>query len=85
MVRQLPPPHLKTAGPTAPPPHHRFSTETTSSVVVNHYTGADKLIPAIPGFRTSAGKFSIPFSWLFPVLLFMDWRLFEFHHGLHVS
>jgi hypothetical protein len=25
-------------------------------VVVNHYTNTDKLIPAIPGFRTSAGE-----------------------------
>ncbi|KAF2201248.1 hypothetical protein GQ43DRAFT_416197 [Delitschia confertaspora ATCC 74209] len=50
MVRQLPPPHLKTAGPTAPPPH-RF---TSNTVVENHFTGADKLIPSIPGFRTSA-------------------------------
>ncbi|KAF2188194.1 hypothetical protein K469DRAFT_724759 [Zopfia rhizophila CBS 207.26] len=53
MVRQLPPPHLKTAGPTSAPPQ-RYLGET---VVVNHYTGTDKLIPAIPGFRTSAGQY----------------------------
>ncbi|KAF2473908.1 uncharacterized protein BDR25DRAFT_256916 [Lindgomyces ingoldianus] len=50
MVRQLPPKPLISAGPTSAPPQ-RYLGET---VVVNHYTGTDKLIPAIPGFRTSA-------------------------------
>ncbi|KAF2796266.1 hypothetical protein K505DRAFT_323434 [Melanomma pulvis-pyrius CBS 109.77] len=42
------PPHIKV---TAHQPPQRFFEET---VVVNHYTNTDKLIPAIPGFKTSA-------------------------------
>jgi hypothetical protein len=53
MVRQLAPSHLKTAGPTSAPPQRYVHADT---VVVNHYTGANKLIPTVPGFRTSAGK-----------------------------
>jgi hypothetical protein len=45
------PPHIKV---TAHQPPQRFFEET---VVVNHYTNTDKLIPAIPGFKTSAGEF----------------------------
>lgn len=55
MRRQLPPTHIKVAGPTSHPPQ-RFLGDS-STVVVNHYTNADKLIPAIPGFKTSAGEF----------------------------
>jgi len=53
MRRQLQPPsHLKVAsGPIALPQRY-LGSET---VVVNHYAGTEKLIPAIPGFRTSAG------------------------------
>ncbi|KAF1994784.1 hypothetical protein P154DRAFT_364568 [Amniculicola lignicola CBS 123094] len=60
MRRQLPP-HIKVAGPptSAPPSIQRYlaestTTTTTQSVVVNHYSQADRLIPAIPGFKTSA-------------------------------
>ncbi|KAF2708921.1 hypothetical protein K504DRAFT_291781 [Pleomassaria siparia CBS 279.74] len=42
------PPHIKV---TAHQPQQRFFDET---IVVNHYTNTDKLIPAIPGFKTSA-------------------------------
>ncbi|KAJ4301522.1 hypothetical protein N0V90_003615 [Kalmusia sp. IMI 367209] len=45
------PSHLKVAsGPVALPQRY-LGAET---VVVNHYAGTEKLIPAIPGFRTSA-------------------------------
>ncbi|ORY16756.1 hypothetical protein BCR34DRAFT_86336 [Clohesyomyces aquaticus] len=64
MVRQLPPKPLISAGPTSAPPQ-RYLGET---VVVNHYTGADKLIPAIPGFRTSAGECNYFYS---PIITFL--------------
>ncbi|KAF2265858.1 hypothetical protein CC78DRAFT_177812 [Lojkania enalia] len=51
MRRQLPPTHIKVAGPTSQPPQRFLDSNT---VVVNHYSNADKLIPAIPGFKTSA-------------------------------
>jgi hypothetical protein len=54
------PPHIKV---TAHQPTQRFFEET---VVVNHYTNTDKLIPAIPGFKTSAGEYKTSFplvSW----------------------
>ncbi|KAH9882010.1 hypothetical protein J1614_001181 [Plenodomus biglobosus] len=55
MRRQLPPSHLKVPpGPQAFP-RQQFLGEST--VVVNHYSGLEKAIPAIPslpGFRTSA-------------------------------
>ncbi|PSN62200.1 hypothetical protein BS50DRAFT_139971 [Corynespora cassiicola Philippines] len=55
MGRQLPPSHLKVPpGPTALP--QRFLAN--DAVVVNHYSNSDKLIPAIPGFRTSAAFFT---------------------------
>jgi hypothetical protein len=65
MRRQLPPSHLKVPpGPHAFPRQH-FLGENT--VVVNHYSGFEKAIPAIPslpGFRTSAGMCSLYFkSW----------------------
>lgn len=62
MRRQLQTPsHLKVAsGPVALPQRY-LGPET---VVVNHYAGTEKLIPAIPGFRTSAGMFFIFFPWL---------------------
>ncbi|KAL5401620.1 hypothetical protein PMIN03_011371 [Paraphaeosphaeria minitans] len=45
------PSHLKVAsGPVALPQRYLGS----DTVVVNHYAGTEKLIPAIPGFRTSA-------------------------------
>ncbi|KAK3202886.1 hypothetical protein GRF29_154g1101279 [Pseudopithomyces chartarum] len=52
MRRQLQTPsHLKVAsGPVALPQRY-LGAET---VVVNHYAGTEKLIPTIPGFRTSA-------------------------------
>lgn len=57
MRRQLPPSHLKVPpGPHAFPRQH-FLGEST---VVNYYSGFEKAIPAIPalpGFRTSAGRF----------------------------
>jgi hypothetical protein len=49
------PPHIKV---TAHQPTQRFFEET---VVVNHYTNTDKLIPAIPGFKTSAGEYKTSF------------------------
>lgn len=56
MRRQLPPSRLLVPpGPQAFPQRH-FLGEST--VVVNHYSGIEKAIPAIPslpGFRTSAG------------------------------
>ncbi|EUC50806.1 hypothetical protein COCMIDRAFT_80997 [Bipolaris oryzae ATCC 44560] len=55
MRRQLPPTHLKVPpGPHAFPRQQFVGQET---VVVNHYAGIEKAIPAIPslpGFRTSA-------------------------------
>ncbi|KAH7398295.1 hypothetical protein BKA66DRAFT_437369 [Pyrenochaeta sp. MPI-SDFR-AT-0127] len=55
MRRQLPPSHLKVApGPHAFPQRHCLGEST---VIVNHYSGIEKAIPAIPslpGFRTSA-------------------------------
>ena len=58
MRRQLPPSKLLVPpGPQAFPQRH-FIGEST--VVVNHYSGIEKTIPAIPslpGFRTSAGMF----------------------------
>ena len=58
MRRQLPPSHLKVPpGPHAFPRQHFLGQDT---VVVNHYSGIEKAIPAIPslpGFRTSAGMF----------------------------
>ncbi|OAL54324.1 hypothetical protein IQ07DRAFT_583621 [Pyrenochaeta sp. DS3sAY3a] len=55
MRRQLPPSHLKVApGPHAFPQRHCLGEST---VIVNHYSGIEKTIPAIPslpGFRTSA-------------------------------
>jgi hypothetical protein len=60
MRRQLPPSKLLVPpGPQAFPQRH-FLGEST--VIVNHYSGFEKAIPAIPslpGFRTSAGMFSI--------------------------
>lgn len=57
MRRQLPPTHLKVPpGPHAFPRQQFIGQET---VVVNHYAGIEKAIPAIPslpGFRTSAGR-----------------------------
>ena len=57
MRRQLPPTHLKVPpGPHAFPRQQFLGQET---VVVNHYAGIEKAIPAIPslpGFRTSAGR-----------------------------
>ncbi|KAF2248744.1 hypothetical protein BU26DRAFT_518961 [Trematosphaeria pertusa] len=50
-ARQLPPSHLKVP-PTPTSYPQRFLGQET--VVVNHYANTDKLIPAIPGFRTSA-------------------------------
>jgi hypothetical protein len=56
------PSHLKVAsGPVALPQRY-LGPET---VVVNHYAGTEKLIPAIPGFRTSAGMFFFSFFFLF--------------------
>jgi len=56
MRRQLPPSHLKVPpGPHAFPRQQHFLGQDT--VVVNHYSGFEKAIPAIPslpGFRTSA-------------------------------
>ncbi|KAF2739065.1 hypothetical protein EJ04DRAFT_9343 [Polyplosphaeria fusca] len=52
MRRQIPPTHIKVAGPTSAPPQ-RFLVDNPA-VVVNHYSNADKLIPTIPGFKTSA-------------------------------
>ena len=54
MPRQLPPTHLRV--PSAPSVPQRFHTAATETVVVNHYN-TEKLIPTIPGFRTSAGMF----------------------------
>jgi hypothetical protein len=58
MRRQLPPSRLLVPpGPQAFPQRH-FLGEST--VIVNHYSGIEKAIPAIPslpGFRTSAGMF----------------------------
>ncbi|KAF2808359.1 uncharacterized protein BDZ99DRAFT_419391 [Mytilinidion resinicola] len=53
MVRQLPPPHLKLPHPSASTPSYRFVDVVSQG---NQYAGAvgDRLIPAIPGFRTSA-------------------------------
>ncbi|KAJ4368206.1 hypothetical protein N0V83_006562 [Neocucurbitaria cava] len=55
MRRQLPPSHLKVPpGPHAFPQRHCLGEST---VIVNHYSGIEKSIPAIPslpGFRTSA-------------------------------
>ncbi|KAF1846712.1 uncharacterized protein K460DRAFT_281785 [Cucurbitaria berberidis CBS 394.84] len=55
MRRQLPPSHLKVPpGPHAFPQRHYLGEST---VIVNHYSGIEKSIPAIPslpGFRTSA-------------------------------
>jgi hypothetical protein len=63
MRRQLPPSKLLVPpGPQAFPQRH-FLSEST--VIVNHYSGIEKAIPAIPslpGFRTSAGMF-ISFSY----------------------
>lgn len=60
MRRQLQTPsHLKVAsGPVALPQRY-LGGET---VVVNHYAGTEKLIPTIPGFRTSAGMYFSFFS-----------------------
>jgi len=59
MRRQLPPSKLLVApGPQAFPQRH-FLGEST--VIVNHYSGFEKAIPAIPslpGFRTSAAFFT---------------------------
>ncbi|KAF1839477.1 hypothetical protein BDW02DRAFT_585145 [Decorospora gaudefroyi] len=57
MRRQLPPSHLK-----VPPGPHAFQRQQAQSqhflgentVVVNHYSGIEKAIPSLPGFRTSA-------------------------------
>lgn len=55
MRRQLPPSHLKAF------PQRQFLGDNT--IVVNHYAGIEKSIPAIPaipalpGFKTSAGMF----------------------------
>jgi hypothetical protein len=61
MRRQLPPSKLLVPpGPQAFPQRH-FLGEST--VIVNHYSGFEKSIPAIPslpGFRTSAGMFIFP-------------------------
>lgn len=57
MVRQLPPPHLKHIPPPPPPPAAAaVPPKFSADVVVNHYYHGvgDKLIPSIPGFRTSA-------------------------------
>ncbi|KAL6710221.1 hypothetical protein ACN47E_009167 [Coniothyrium glycines] len=52
MRRQLPPSHLKVPpGPYALPARN-FLGEP--AVVVNHYSGIEKAIPSLPGFRTSA-------------------------------
>jgi hypothetical protein len=62
MRRQLPPSHLK-----VPPGPHSFPRQQflgENTVIVNHYSGFEKAIPAIPslpGFRTSAGMFTV--SW----------------------
>jgi hypothetical protein len=60
MRRQLPPSASKLVVPTGPQafPQRHFLGEPT--VIVNHYSGIEKTIPAIPslpGFRTSAGMF----------------------------
>jgi hypothetical protein len=65
MRRQLSPPSklLVPPGPQAFPQRH-FLGEST--VIVNHYSGIEKAIPAIPslpGFKTSAGMF-LPFACL---------------------
>jgi hypothetical protein len=64
MRRQLPPSKLLVPpGPQAFPQRH-FIGEST--VIVNHYSGIEKAIPAIPslpGFRTSAGMFFFHLSW----------------------
>ncbi|KAF2121570.1 hypothetical protein BDV96DRAFT_609598 [Lophiotrema nucula] len=54
MRRQAFPPHIKVAGPTSAPPQRFGLSDNGNTVVVNHYSNADKLIPAIPGFKTSA-------------------------------
>ena len=63
MRRQLPPSHLK-----VPPGPHAFPRQQflgQDTVVVNHYAGIEKAIPAIPslpGFRTSAGMLIFPLA-----------------------
>ncbi|OCL11041.1 hypothetical protein AOQ84DRAFT_387106, partial [Glonium stellatum] len=56
MVRQLPPPHLKHIhSPPAAAAAATVPSRFSADVVLNHYHGVgDRLIPAIPGFRTSA-------------------------------
>ncbi|KAF1955988.1 hypothetical protein CC80DRAFT_83106 [Byssothecium circinans] len=61
MRRQIQPPsHLKVApGLYGPPPQSRFLEVPVAAAAANHYASGsgmsgDKLIPAIPGFRTSA-------------------------------
>ena len=61
MRRQAFPPHIKVAGPTSAPPQRFGLSDSGNTVVVNHYSNADKLIPAIPGFKTSAGMFVFSF------------------------
>jgi hypothetical protein len=67
MRRQLPPSHLK-----VPPGPHAFPRQQflgQDTVVVNHYSGIEKAIPAIPslpGFRTSAGMSKFTFHWPLP-------------------
>jgi hypothetical protein len=65
MRRQLPPSHLKVPpGPQAFP-RQQFATGLgENTVIVNHYSGFEKAIPSLPGFRTSAGKCVLAlFSW----------------------
>jgi len=63
MRRQLPPSKLLVpSGPQAFPRH--FLGEST--VIVNHYSGFEKAIPAIPslpGFKTSAGRSIFFLEW----------------------
>lgn len=62
MRRQLSPPSrlLVPPGPQAFPQRH-FLGEST--VIVNHYSGIEKAIPSLPGFKTSAGMFLFSLVW----------------------
>jgi hypothetical protein len=53
MAPRAAPPHLKVQNAPSSLPSRYLGGDT---VIVNHYTNTDKLIPAIPGFKTSAGK-----------------------------
>ncbi|KAF2019932.1 hypothetical protein BU24DRAFT_129783 [Aaosphaeria arxii CBS 175.79] len=53
MPRQLPPTHLRVPSAPSLPPRFQVSQAGAENVVINHYN-TEKLIPTIPGFRTSA-------------------------------